>query len=81
VTSYGCRQPRHHITQCPYGATSSALAYSIASNRTATSGVGRTAPQNYGPSRRNTQSFGQGRVNNVNVEEVQAAPDVMYSGF
>jgi hypothetical protein len=80
-THFGCHQLGYRVTQCPYKATNSALAQSIASNRTATSRVGRTAPQNSGPPKRNAQSFRQGHVNHVNAEGVQAAPDVMYGEF
>jgi hypothetical protein len=67
------------IAQCPYKAANSAPAQSVASNWIAASRVGRTAPQNSRPPRRNAQSFRQGHVNHVNVEGVQAAPDVMYN--
>jgi hypothetical protein len=45
----------------------------MASNRTAASRVERTTPQKSGQ--------GQGRVNHMNAEGVQVAPDVVYSEF
>jgi hypothetical protein len=50
---FGCHQLEHRVTQCPYKATNSAPAQSVASNKTAASGIGRTAPSNFGPPRRN----------------------------
>ena len=78
---FGCRQPGHRITQCPYKAVNSAPAQSVATNRIAASGNGRTTPQNSRPLRMNAQHFGQGRVNHMNTEEVQAATDVVYGEF
>ena len=80
-TCFGCRQPGHRVTQFPYKAANSALAQSIASNRTTALGNGHTTPQNSGPLRKNAQHFGQGHVNHMNTEEVQAATDVVYGEF
>lgn len=78
---FGCRQPGHHIAQCPYKATNSAPAQLVASNKTAASGIGRTTSQNSRPLKRSAPNFGQGCVNHVNAEEVQTAPDVVYGEF
>jgi hypothetical protein len=80
-TYFGCQQPRHRVAQCPLKAANSAPTQSIASNKPAASGTGHTAPQNSGPPRRNALNFGQGRVNHVNAEEIQAAPNVVYGEF
>ena len=80
-TCFGYRQPGHEVAQCPLKAANSALAQFVASNKTVTSGVGRTTPQDSGPPRRNVPNFGQGHVNHLNVEEVQASPDVVYGEF
>ena len=77
-TYFGCRQPGHHVAQCPLKAANSAPAQSIASNKTAASGTGCSALQNSGPLRRNAPNFGQGRVKHVSVEEVQEASNVLY---
>ena len=80
-TYFGCRQPGHHVAQCPLKAANSAPTQSIASNKTTASGTGCSALQNSRPLRRNAPNFGQGRVNHVNAEEVQASPDVVYGEF
>ena len=80
-TCFGRQQPGHHVARCPLKATNSASTQSIASNKIAASGIGRTTPQNSRPPRRNALNLGQGCVNHVNAEEVHAAPDVMYGEF
>jgi hypothetical protein len=69
-TCFGCRQPGHHIAQCPLKATNFTPTQSIASNKIATLGIGHTVPQNSGPPSRNAPNFGQGHVNHMNIEEV-----------
>lgn len=78
---FGCGQPGHRIAQYRYQNKNSAPTQSVASNRLTASGVGRNAPQNSGPHKKNAQTFGQGRVNHINAEEVQAVSDVVYGEF
>jgi hypothetical protein len=59
----------------------SAPAQSVASKKTAASGIGRNTPSNSAPPRRNAQNFRQGCVNHVNAEEVQTTFDVVYGEF
>ena len=49
--------------------------------RTAASGIGRGGQQASGPQKKPTQTFGRGRVNNIDAQEAQEAPDIVLGVF
>ena len=49
--------------------------------RTAALGLGRGGQQALGSQKKPTQSFGRGRVNHIDAQEAQEAPDVVLGEF
>jgi len=83
-TCFNCREIGHYIANCPYKQNQNrapAQGNSSGSIRTAASGIGRGGQQASGSQMKPTQSFGRGRVNHIDAQEAQEAPDMVLGEF
>ena len=83
-TYFNYREQGHYAANCPYKQNQNrapAQGNSSGSIRTAASGAGRGGPQASGPQKKLAQSFGRGRVNHIDAQEAQEAPDMVLGEF
>jgi len=83
-TCFNCRELGHYDANCPYKHNQNQAPTQVNSSgsaRTAASGAGRGGPQASGLQKKPAQSFGRGRVNHIDAQEAQEAPDVVLGEF
>jgi len=83
-TCFNCWELGHYAANCPYKQNQNRAptqGNSSGGIRTAASGAGRGGPQVSGSQKKPAQSFGRGRVNHIDCQEAQEAPDVVLGEF
>ena len=83
-TCFNCRELGHYAANYPYKQNHNQTptqGNSSESIRTVASGAGRGSPQVSGSQKKPAQSFGRGRVNHIDAQEVQEALDVVLGEF
>ena len=83
-TCFNYREQGHYAANCPYKQIQNrapAQGNSSRSIRTAASGAEHGGPQASGPQKKLAQSFGRGRVNHIDAQEAQEAPDMVLGEF
>ena len=83
-TCYNCREPGHYAACCPYKQNQNKAPTQgnpSGNVRTAASGAGRNGQQASTQQKRPTQSFGRSRINHIDAQKAQEAPDVVIGEF
>ncbi|TVU35898.1 hypothetical protein EJB05_17805, partial [Eragrostis curvula] len=69
------------IARCPYLNQNNASSQQASNTRNVASGVGRGGQESSGQQRRSNQTFGRGKVNHINADEVEDTPDVVLGEY